>query len=119
MAFFHVVSALILIALVLVVLVQIATANRGALDEQLPALGVLGALLLAVVLFTGFLQLGSQNTVPSSVLYKLGATAAGGVLALFGIFYRVRGGLSRLLFALTQGGALVLFLASLYWAMGL
>lgn len=118
MFFLHVTAALLLLALAATVLVQCwVTGGEPPFDEQVPVLGVLTGLMLAAVLFTGFIQLGSRNTIPSVFLHKLGATVAGGILGLLGLFYRhrVRGNLA--VFVGTQVLALGCFIVSFYWAL--
>lgn len=113
MFFMHVTASLLLLALAITVLVQCPGEEFA---DQVPVLGVLTGLMLAAVLFTGFIQLGSLNTVPSVFLYKLGATVTGGVLALFGLFARHRADLPFGVFVGTQVLALGCFLTSFYWA---
>lgn len=118
MFFLHVTASLLLLALAVTVLVQCwVTGGEPPFDEQVPVLGVLTGLMLAAVLFTGFIQLGSRNTIPSVFLHKLGATVAGGVLALLGLFYRHRADLPLGVFAGTQVLALSCFATSFYWAL--
>lgn len=75
------------------------------------------AVAWAVVLFTGFLQLGSQNALPRLILYKIGATAGGGVVSLLAVYGFVRGAIPVVLFAAAQALACAGFVLTFYWGL--
>lgn len=83
-------------------------------DDHWKILTVFTGLLLGVILFTGFLQLGSRYSVHQFIIYKLIATASGGTLALIALVGRLNQSLPELL----QDGlfviAVFLFGVSLY-----
>lgn len=93
----HVFAGLTLFGLSVYTLVQ--SLRRETVSGDLwKVLSAFTGLLLAFVLFTGFVQLGSRHEVPSLVLYKLGTTVLGGVLLLASLIFRIRGifdGVSR------------------------
>ncbi len=71
-------------------------------------------LLLGVILFTGFLQLGSQHGVHRFVLYKLGFTAFGGILVFTALLMKLKELLDGFVQDILFVGAIFLFGISLY-----
>lgn len=89
MTVLHVLAGITLFGLSVYTLVQ-SLRHEPVSREQWKVLSAFTGLLLVFVLFTGFVQLGSRHEVPSLVLYKLGATVAGGVFLLASLIFRVR-----------------------------
>lgn len=89
MTVLHVLTGLALFGLSVYTLVQSLRRETVPADHW-KILSAFTGLLLAFVLFTGFVQLGSRHTVSSLVLYKLGATLAGGVLLLASLLCRLK-----------------------------
>jgi hypothetical protein len=71
-------------------------------------------LLLGVILFTGFLQLGSRHDVHRFVLYKLGFTGVGGILVFAALLMKLKELLDGFVQDVLLVGAIFLFGASLY-----
>ncbi len=116
----HVVGGLLLILITAIGAIQplVGPGEEKKTAERLVVLGVFTGLLLSGVLFTGFFQIGSVNTLPRPVLHKLGLTALGGVLVLLGFFGGAKRALAWPLFYLLEGGGLVCFFLSLFLALG-
>ena len=83
--------------------------------EQVTMAGFAMGLAWAAVLFTGFIQLGSQNALPRTILYKLGVTGGGGMVGLLAVFAYLRGVFPRILLVVSQTLVFVGFLMSFYW----
>lgn len=71
-------------------------------------------LLLGIILFTGFLQLGSRHGVHRFVLYKLGFTAVGGLLVFSALLMKLKELLDGFVQDILLVGAIFLFGISLY-----
>lgn len=121
MTVIHILGGLVLILLTAIGAIQpmVGDGDPETGAQRLTALGVFTGLVWAGVVFTGFFQIGSVNTLPRPVLYKLGYTVLGGILALIGFFAGAKRALAWPLFYLLEGGALVCFFLSLFWALAM
>lgn len=68
----------------------------------------------AVVLFSGFFQIGSQGSIPILVLNKLGVTFAGGATALITALGFIRGGWPTFIYVIGQATTVCLLGYALY-----
>lgn len=72
-------------------------------------------LVLGFVLFSGFFQLGSRGTIPTVVLWKLGATFTGGLLSIATGLGYLNARWPRPVYMIGQILSLFLFLSAFYW----
>lgn len=118
MTLFHVLAGVGLIGLTVYACV-LPFINDDFSGDRMKFTTMLVALGLGFVLFTGFLQLGSRHSVPQTLIYKLGATAAGGAIALLGLFLRMKQLLKTELYLFVMAVGFCLFSVSLYWGLTL
>lgn len=86
-------------------------------NDRLKVTAMITALAMGFVLFTGFIQLGSRHAVPQFVIYKLAATALGGIVVLMGLFLRIQRLVNVAVYLALTGSGFALFSASLYWGL--
>jgi hypothetical protein len=113
MTVIHVLAGLGLLGLSVYSLIRSLSRVEIAADHW-KIITVFSGLLLAFVLFTGFIQLGSRHSVPRFVLYKLGATVTGGIILLLSLISRLKGLLGTALLDFALAISVFLFGISLY-----
>lgn len=113
MLLFHVLTGVGLLGLAVYALVSSLREGSSSPDHW-RVLVLFTGLLMAVILLTGFLQLGSRHSVHRFIIYKLGATILGGCFVVIALVGRIKKiiprGLTHLAFVL----AVFLFGFSLY-----
>ncbi len=113
MAILHVLTGIGLVGLTVWALVCSLRA-RETPPEHWKVLSVFSGLLLCVILFTGFIQLGSRHSVSTFMLYKMGATVGGGILLELALVSWLKGYLGRPVLDLLLVLSIFLFGLSLY-----
>jgi len=113
----HVLSAVALLLLTIFHLTRGFTNHRVRNDnaEHLIPTFVLFGVFWAFVVFSGFFQIGSRGILPPALLWKLGATFAGGVLGLLTGYGYIRGQWPVFTYIVGQTVATLLFGVSMYW----
>lgn len=113
MTFLHVLTGIILLGVTVYSLFYSLRRTTISRDHWTVLLAFTG-LLLGVILFTGFLQLGSRHGVHRFVLYKLGFTALGGILVFSALLMKLKEILDGFVQDILLVGAIFLFGISLY-----
>ena len=113
MALLHSLAGVLLVLLSVYHLIRPFLVSEDSHSNLIPTFVLFGG-IWAVVLFSGFFQIGSQGTLPAVILNKLGVTFAGGATALISALGFIRGSWPLFIYVIGQAVTVCLLGYALY-----